>query len=135
MDRANNFRNTAADLRQSYRAAFLAFADKQRQVQQLTNLVDIDADQRRSAELERALVELESARRQYGRARDLLAVQLLGDDSLAAMDLRDPESTTPQQVRAIAQVLWEAAGRPEGSAQNDWFRAERIAAKASLVAA
>ena len=39
-------------------------------------------------------------------------------------------------VRAIAELLWESAGRPEGTAAEDWRRAEEIIEKAaSLVVA
>ena len=28
------------------------------------------------------------------------------------------------QIAALAQALWEARGCPEGSAEDDWYRAE-----------
>lgn len=37
-------------------------------------------------------------------------------------DLRD---RTPQ-VRRLARQIWEEAGRPEGTAEHDWFKAEEI---------
>lgn len=31
-----------------------------------------------------------------------------------------------QRVRALARRIWEEAGRPSGTAEEDWFRAEEI---------
>ena len=32
---------------------------------------------------------------------------------------------TYEEIAFRAYVLWEARGRPEGSAEDDWFRAEQ----------
>lgn len=37
-------------------------------------------------------------------------------------------------VRAIAEVLWESAGRPEGTSLEDWRRAEEIVRQAATAA-
>jgi hypothetical protein len=34
------------------------------------------------------------------------------------------------RVRAVAQLLWESMGRPEGTADDDWLRAEQIVHRA-----
>ena len=67
---------------------------------------------------------MERARLAYTAARDALARQLLPS---LPQELR-PE---PADVKGIAELLWEIAGRPEGTAQKDWFRAEEIARRAA----
>jgi hypothetical protein len=31
------------------------------------------------------------------------------------------------RVKSIAELLWELKGKPQGSADDDWYRAERVA--------
>ena len=41
---------------------------------------------------------------------------------------------TEERIRAIAYALWEEEGRPEGRAEDHWFRAASlVAAEASAV--
>ncbi len=30
------------------------------------------------------------------------------------------------RVKDIAELLWELSGKPQGSADDDWYRAERV---------
>jgi hypothetical protein len=32
---------------------------------------------------------------------------------------------TPEEIAQLAHSYWEARGRPDGSAEEDWFRAEQ----------
>ena len=58
---------------------------------------------------------------QYNGARDSLVRSLLPSV------LPSPEQTDHRQdVQAIAELLWESAGRPTGTAEDDWRRAEAI---------
>ena len=38
---------------------------------------------------------------------------------------RNKSSPTHEEIAALAYSLWEARGCPEGSAEEDWFNAER----------
>ncbi|MGH9594858.1 MAG: DUF2934 domain-containing protein, partial [Bryobacteraceae bacterium] len=60
----------------------------------------------------------------------------LSRDALATALLRSPVSISSSRphtdrVRAVASLRWEAAGRPEGTAEEDWFRAEEIVGSAA----
>jgi len=39
------------------------------------------------------------------------------------------------RIREKAQLLWELAGKPQGSAEADWLGAERLVRSASASAA
>jgi hypothetical protein len=110
--------------RRAYRCAFEDFSDKVRKVQSLTGRPDSD-----QGAIEGALLELEQARKAYSSARDAVARQLQ-----PALQL-NPSLTRAGNVKGVAALLWEVAGRPEGTAHNDWFRAERIVRRANAVAA
>lgn len=75
-------------------------------------------------QMEFALLEMERARLAYADARDALARQFL--PTLPAAARRET-----RDVSGIAELLWEVAGRPEGSAHRDWLRAEEIARRAA----
>ena len=100
-----------------YRSAFENFSRKAQRVQLLTEHPTGD----RKA-FETALLELEKAHLAYNEARDAFVRKLL------------PASPRPDHVRrdhrddvqAIADLLWESAGRPTGTAEEDWHRAEAI---------
>jgi|SRR5271156_1742726 len=96
-----------------YRRAFQVFSEKTQQVQALTG--------RSGSDLETALIELEQAHVEYQRCRDIWVKQLIVPHS--------------DRVRAVAQLLWESAGRPEGTAAEDWRKAEEIVKKAACVSA
>ncbi len=101
-----------------YQLSFQEFAKTVAAVQLLTaqRLVD-------QTEFARAVVALENARIAYNHARDALAAEIL--DSLLPVA---PYPTQGRQVRTkrIAELLWESAGRPLGTADDDWHRAEQI---------
>jgi hypothetical protein len=105
----------------NYRSAFGEFAKKVRQARALMNASNPD----RQA-IDAALLELETARITYNHRRDILAQHLL--ISAPAPDSPRP---TADRVKAVAELRWELAGRPEGTAEDDWFRAEEIVGRAA----
>jgi hypothetical protein len=85
------------------------------------------------ARAEEALFETEKARLAYNAARDLLVAQMAGVRPAAS----PPSQTVPQDgnVRATARLLWELAGKPDGTDLADWLRAERLVRSASAAIA
>jgi phosphosulfolactate phosphohydrolase-like enzyme len=47
---------------------------------------------------------------------------------------KDTPEALDERVRGIAEVLWESAGRPEGTADEDWHLAEQIVQRATAAA-
>ena len=76
--------------------------------------------------IDAALLELEKARLNYNHYRDLLAQQL---SNLPAEMASAP--IQPDRVRAVAALRWELAGRPEGTDDENWYRAEEIVRSAA----
>ena len=72
-----------------------------------------------------ALLDLEKARVNYNQHRDILA-QVLSSSEL-------PDSTEPhsERVSEIARLRWELAGKPEGTDDENWYRAEDIVRRAT----
>ncbi len=98
-------------LRVAYRTAFGEYA---RQLDCLQRLMDGNGADR---DIEDALCAVEQARQAHNSARDRLA------QALAASTAKP---STEEQVRQTARLLWELAGRPQGTAENDWQRAEQL---------
>ncbi len=107
---------TAVSVEEGYRSAFEDFSRKAQQVQFLTEHPTGD----RKA-FETALLELEKAHLAYNGARDALVRSLLP----SVVPSRE-QTDHRQDVQAIAELLWESAGRPTGTAEDDWRRAEAI---------
>jgi hypothetical protein len=80
-----------------------------------------------------ALLELEKAHWVYDRCRDALAVKLLPASMRGAFRHMEFNSAEVYEgrVRAVAQLLWESVGRPGGTADDDWNRAEEIVRRAA----
>jgi hypothetical protein len=112
----------------AYRRAFQVFSEKAQQVQALTALSGQDPKA-----VETALIELQRAHNEYQERRDTWVKQLLGSSKGQAGSTTNPLPHS-DDVRAIAELLWESAGRPEGTAAEDWRRAEEIIEKASTLA-
>jgi hypothetical protein len=104
-----------------YRIAFAEFAQKVRQARALMAASNPDWQA-----IDAALLELETARVNYNQHRDILARQLLSSSQL-------PDSIQPHsdRVREIAQLRWEIAGKPEGTDDENWYRAEDIVRRAT----
>src|SRR5580693_6469556 len=102
-------------LRNAYRTTFQEYSNKLDALQRLMSSGASD-----SSTIEAALFEVEKARLAHSDARDQLARELLRPPLPPAA--KDGE----QHVRETARLLWEMAGRPEGSAERDWRRAEQL---------
>ncbi|MGP0071093.1 MAG: DUF2934 domain-containing protein [Bryobacteraceae bacterium] len=113
-----------ASVEAEYRSAFEDFSRKAQRVQLLTEQPTGDREA-----FETALLELEKAHLAYNDARDALVNSLLPSPHKPQPDLAVQEHRVQdhrQDVPAIAELLWESAGRPTGTAEEDWLRAEAI---------
>ena len=117
----------AASVEEDYRYAFEDFSRKAERVQFLTEHPTGDRKT-----FEAALVELEKAHLAYNQARDAFVQSLLPASVPAPRDHRQDHS---RDVRTIAELLWESAGRPTGTAEDDWRRAEAIVKRAAAAVA
>jgi hypothetical protein len=104
-----------AVLRNAYRTTFQEYSIKLDALQRLMSSGAPD-----STLMDEALLEVEKARLAHSNARDQLARELVRPPLPSAA--RDGE----HHVRETARLLWEMAGRPEGSAERDWRRAEQL---------
>lgn len=81
--------------------------------------------------VEAALLDLEKAHLAYNEARDALLESLAATRHPALTQTsQNPLETHRSDVQAIAELLWETAGRPTGTAEEDWRRAEAIVQRA-----
>jgi hypothetical protein len=104
----------------AYRESFKNFSEKARFIQDMTATRNLD----RSL-VDAAMLELEKAHSVYVERRNTLAYFLLPStarDRVGAPDSKFYKS----QVRRVAELLWEVSGRPPGTANDDWYRAEEI---------
>jgi hypothetical protein len=112
-------------LRHAYRTTFDEYACKLEALQRL-----IDSNHADEAQIEAAIQEADAARRAHNAARDLLAAELVAQSSLKTSARRSPPAGE-DRIRETAQLLWEFAGRPQGTAEGDWRRAEQLVLAAS----
>ncbi len=105
-------------LRHAYRATFDEYAGRLNVLQSL-----LDDGNARNDQIDAALLAVEQARLAYSGARDRLAQVLMRRPAPARSD--------EQQIRNTARLLWEFAGRPEGTAERDWQQAEKLVCAAS----
>ena len=110
-----------AELWAGYRGTFQIFAEKVRSLQSLASEA-----QRDRTVIEAALLEVEKARLAHNRARDLLALCMI---PLPALPGHYHEGTS--RVRQLARLLWELSGKPAGTKEDDWYRAERLMRRAA----
>jgi len=118
-----------AEAWRAYKAAFHDFSECVRRLQTLTT----DPHPDRTV-IQDALLEVERARMIYEASRDALAQELLPPSRRASVQHEDSEEATNERVRDIAELLWESAGRPEGTADEDWRAAEEIIKRAGAAA-
>jgi hypothetical protein len=111
--------SVGAEIWAAYDSAFQQFSEKVRNLQRLTDDPAVS-----HAEIEAAVLAVERARIAYGRARDA-AAELLLDSPLASDPAGEPDSS-PGHTAEIAELLWKGSGKPEGTADADWYRAEEI---------
>jgi hypothetical protein len=110
-----------------YQLAFQRYSETVRRVQQLVAHPAVD-----SADVDAAVLDLETARAAYSESRNALVEQL--QPMLARTGARTaPEShrVYESRVKTVAELLWEAGGRREGNADVDWRRAEEIVVRAA----
>lgn len=105
-----------------YRATWEAFS---RRLDELQAFVETGE----RARAEEALLAVEQARLAHNAARDRLAAELSGE--IASMEQKEMDSSRRQRVSQTAQLLWEIAGKPHGTADSDWLRAERLVRSAA----
>jgi len=79
-----------------------------------------------TTEAEKALLRVEDARVAYNDSRDSLAASLMSAEVRRAFWALPGSFRQDHRVRNIAELLWELAGKPQGSADDDWYRAERV---------
>lgn len=111
-----------------YRNAFAEFAQKLRQARALMAATNPDWQA-----IDAALLNLEKARLNYNHQRDILAQELLVSSKLPAFQPPASDSVQPEsnRVRAIAELRWELAGKPDGRDDDNWYRAEEILRRAT----
>jgi hypothetical protein len=109
---------------QRYRQAFENFREKVRNVQNLTLLKD-----RNQVTIDAAVLEMEIAKEGYNSARDALFSEMVPHANGHIFHSENVPSE--KEVRELAELLWELEGRPEGSALDDWYRAESIYRRSS----
>ena len=113
-----------------YRSSFENFSRKVRDLQSLNAQPNLDP-----AGVEAALLEVERARLSYNGYRDAWARELLRRTARYIPGARrDPAASDPARVKAVAELLWDLTGRPEGSADDNWHRAENIVRRAASYA-
>jgi len=113
---------------QAYRDSFREFE------REASRLAEIKAQSSHEpADAERALLRVEHARLVYNDVRDTLAASLMSPDrSRALFAIPAAVRREHNRVRSIAELLWELAGKPQGSADDDWYRAERVVRRAGV---
>jgi Protein of unknown function (DUF2934) len=77
--------------------------------------------------IDTALLDLEKARVNYNHCRDILTKELLS----AAPQRELASDSIKNRVREIAELRWELAGKPEGTDDENWYRAEEILRRAT----
>ena len=107
---------------QAYREAFGQFADAAHTLAEVKGKSLHDP-----AEAEQALLRVEHARLVYNDIRDVLAASLMPAESRRSfLTLRAAPLREEARVKSIAEMLWELGGKAQGSADVDWYRAERV---------
>lgn len=116
---------------QSYREAFRQFE------REAARLAEINLKHSTSpADAERALQRVEHARLAYNDTRDSLAASLLSpQDAQRFWSIPSTARRERFRVKTIAELLWVLNGRPQGSAEDDWYRAERVVRRAEACCA
>ena len=110
----------------AYRTTFQEYS---RKLQALQTLMDSSAPGHGPLDarlLDATLLEVEKARVAHSCARNQLARELLRSPALVVSRQAPVANDNEGHIRKTAQLLWEMAGRPEGTADGDWTRAERL---------
>ena len=129
MSRAQVETLTKMEAWRAYQRAFHEFSECVRNLQALTT----DPHPNR-ASIEAALLEVEKSRLVYDLCRDRMARYFMPSSRRSYMPASDAREATRSRVRNIAELLWESAGCPQGTAEDDWLRAEEIVRQAGETA-
>lgn len=112
-------------LRNAYRATFQEYSRKLDALQTLMSASPAD-----SGRIDAALLEVEQARIAHNAARDRLAKELVRPPLPSATG-NSATGNKEHRIRETARLLWEMAGRPDGTAEHDWRRAEQLVRRAA----
>lgn len=112
-------------LKTAYRTTFQEYSSRLDALQCLMSSAASDRGR-----IEAALLDVEKARVAHNYARDRLARDLVRPSLPPAAGV-DEGAVDERQVRETARLLWEIAGRPDGTAECDWQRAETLVHAAS----
>jgi len=115
---------TRSVLADDYRATFREYSNRLESLQRLMESEHVD-----TARVEATLLEVEKARLAHSCARDRLARSLI--QSAADLMPQPAPGVSHGHIRDTARLLWELAGKPEGSADRDWHKAEKLVQKAA----
>jgi hypothetical protein len=124
-----NRMQSVGDLEMAYRTAFREYSGKLHALQSL-----MDSGAAEDGRGEAVLLEIEKARVAYNCARDRLAEELAPRGGGRANGSPEIRASQEGRVREAARLLWELAGRPQGTAQRDWSRAEQLVHSAHAAA-
>jgi len=113
-------------LRGAYRDTFQQFEREAARLAQIHARLSYDP-----AEAEAALLRVEQARLAYNDTRDTLAALMMPREARQAFEAIPPAARQEtRRVQGLAELFWELAGKPQGSAEDDWYRAERVVERA-----
>lgn len=110
-----------------YRKAFQEYALAVEEVEALKQCANPS-----DASIEAALLAREKAYGRYENCRDRLAEALLADNSRSVLPrqvLLIPRGNS-ERLKDLAELIWELEHKPDGRADDDWFRAESILRRA-----
>jgi hypothetical protein len=126
MDPTESRHSSSTAALRNYRRSFATLREEVRKIQQLSAGSAPDR-----AAIDAAVLDMEKAWQDYRSARDILLRQLApaSYDRIARSGTVSPEN----EVRHIAELLWELEGKREGAALDDWYRAENIVRRTSPV--
>jgi Protein of unknown function (DUF2934) len=129
MSRAQLASLTKMEAWRAYQRAFHDFSERVRHLQSLTT----DPHPNRVA-IEAALLEVEKTRVDYDECRDAMAKHFMRSSQPSLVPVSDSRVSVDERVRNIAELLWESSGKPDGTAEEDWHRAEEIVRRAVTAA-
>ncbi len=126
MGHSRSLNRTETPARRNYRRTFDIVRDRVRLLQSIGSCAASD-----HLALDAAVLELEWAWTEHREARDAVLREM---GRAPTLPVRPEEPTTEDRVRNLAELLWEFEGRQEGSALDDWYRAENILRRSSMIA-
>jgi hypothetical protein len=126
MDPTESRNSSSTAALRNYRRSFANLREEVRKIQQLSAGSAPDR-----AAIDAAVLDMEKAWQDYRSARDILLRQLA--PASYARIARSGTVSPENEVRHIAELLWELEGKREGAALDDWYRAENIVRRTSAV--